>query len=49
MCQLTFINCRIPPDLKIKIKKLAIDNNMSVQDLCKELFEMGLAEFEKKH
>lgn len=45
--KLVFINCRIPSDLKITIKKLAIDNNMSVQDLCRELLELGISEFNK--
>lgn len=45
--KLVFMNCRIPSDLKVEIKKLAIDKNISVQDLCRKLLELGIDNLEK--
>lgn len=46
--ELVFLNSRIPKELKKEIKKLAIDNGISVQDLAGKLLKLGINEFKKK-
>lgn len=45
--ELVFLNCRIPKDLKLEIKKLALDEDKSVQDLCNELLKLGINKYKK--
>lgn len=46
--ELVFFNFRVPKTLKKEIKKLAVENEISVQDMGQTLLELGLKEYKKQ-
>lgn len=45
--ELVVLNTRIPKELKSKIKLLAVMNEITMQELIKELLLSGLDDYEK--
>lgn len=46
--ELVFFNFRVPKELKKEVKRLALENELPIQDMGEELLKLGIKEFKKQ-